>query len=98
MAMTPEVTLLALAGAYLGIGVCTSVYLIASALERLDGAAKGSSLGFKLLVTPGLIAFWPLMLMRIARRAKHPPEETNAHRARAQDGGRVAAGNRDHLP
>jgi hypothetical protein len=33
-------------------------------LTRIDHGAKGAGLGFRLLILPGLIALWPLMLIR----------------------------------
>ena len=33
-------------------------------LTRIDNGAKGAGLAFRLLILPGLIALWPLMLIR----------------------------------
>ena len=41
------------AGAFLLLGI-----------TRIDNGAKGAGLGFRLLILPGLIALWPLMLIR----------------------------------
>ena len=44
------------------------------------------SWGFRLLVIPGALAFWPLLLRRWATGVKEPPEECNAHRSSAECG------------
>ncbi|MBM3724737.1 MAG: hypothetical protein FJW40_04850 [Acidobacteria bacterium] len=35
--------------------------------ERLDQAARGSSLGFRCAIIPGAVALWPLLLNRVRR-------------------------------
>ncbi len=53
-------------GAYLGFGVATWGWLMASGLARLDPLAAAAPLRVKILITPGLIALWPLALWRAA--------------------------------
>ncbi len=38
-------------------------------LARIDPAAAGGSLGFRMLVTPGVVALWPLLARRWWRAA-----------------------------
>ncbi len=33
-------------------------------LSRIDAAARGAGLGFRLLILPGMVALWPLLLRR----------------------------------
>ena len=33
-------------------------------LSRIDAAARGAGLGFRLLILPGMVALWPLLLSR----------------------------------
>ena len=49
-------------------------------VERIDPAAKGASRGFRLIIVPGAVALWPLLLRRWISGAP-PPAERNAHRA-----------------
>ncbi len=68
------------AGMYLAAGVAFAVAFAAFGVGRIDPAAKGATLGFRLLVLPGAIALWPYLLSRWASGAQAPPEESNAHR------------------
>ena len=52
-------------------------------VQRLDSDAQGSGIGFRLLITPGVAAFWPLFLSRWIRHRMEPPLEKNAHRLAA---------------
>lgn len=76
-------------GAYAGIGLLFAIPFVTLGVQRIDGAAAGASLGFRLLVLPGCVLLWPLLLGRWLRRAS-PPAERNAHRERA----RAASGDR----
>ena len=62
MQQAAAVALLIAAG-YLGAGLVVAA-LFHGALARLDPAARGAGLGFRLLITPGLIGLWPLVLRR----------------------------------
>lgn len=70
-------------GAYAERGVAFAVPFVVRGIERLDPGAHGSSWGFRLLVLPGVVAFWPLLLRRWVAGAALPIE-ANAHRRAAQ--------------
>jgi hypothetical protein len=53
--------------AYLACGLAVGVPFILRGVDRVDEAAWGSSLGFRLLILPGTVALWPLMAMKWAR-------------------------------
>ena len=55
-----EVILL-IALAYVLCGLAVGVPFVLSGVDRVDEAARGASLGFRLLILPGTIALWPLM-------------------------------------
>lgn len=56
---------LAVIGLYLALGVGTAVAIHLAGLRVIDPAtAEGATWGFRLLITPGLLALWPLMLVR----------------------------------
>ncbi len=63
-----EIGLLAL-GAYLAVGFAMALALHLGGLLRIDPATGGAGLGFRLLITPGLVALWPLMVARWRRAA-----------------------------
>jgi len=46
----------------------------------LDSEAQGSGIGFRLLILPGVAAFWPMFLYRWRRGIAEPPVEKNPHR------------------
>lgn len=71
-------------GAYLVLGLFFAVAFQLRGLGRVDPSAKDGSWGFRVLVTPGVVALWPLLWRRWARAADGLPEETNAHRLAAR--------------
>jgi hypothetical protein len=46
---------------YLVCGLAVGVPLVLRGVDRIDEAARGASMGFRLLILPGTIALWPLM-------------------------------------
>lgn len=52
---------------YLAVGLVLAVPFVARGLERLDPAARGGTLGFRLVVLPGCAALWPWVLARWLR-------------------------------
>jgi len=63
-----------LLGVYLLLGVLLLYPLQRHALPRIDASADGASWGFRLVVSPGLVALWPLILLKwgAARRGDNP--------------------------
>ena len=69
-----EVTLL-IALAYVLCGLAVGVPFVLNGVDRVDEAARGASLGFRLLILPGTIALWPLMATKwieAPRSGGHP--------------------------
>ena len=67
------------AGIYLALGLLFAVPFAARGVNRIDPIANGGTWGFRLMIVPGVVALWPLLLMRWVRAAQ-PPIERNAHR------------------
>ncbi len=65
---------------YAGLGLVFGVPFVWSGVQRLDSEAQGSGIGFRLLILPGVAAFWPMFLYRWRRRIAEPPIENNPHR------------------
>jgi hypothetical protein len=65
--------------------VLFGAYCAAVGISRLDDAAKGTGPGFRLIIFPGTVAFWPLLLFRLVK-GTHRPAEKNAHRNAARSG------------
>lgn len=66
--------------AWIGSGLLFGLVFVFVGVQRIDPMAAGASLGFRLLILPGTVIFWPLLAARWALGASHPPLEVNAHR------------------
>jgi hypothetical protein len=75
---------LTMLGAYLACGLVFAIPFALLGVKRIDPHAAHGSWGFRLIVIPGAMVFWPLLLRRWAIGVKRPPEETNAHRRAAR--------------
>jgi len=65
----PVVTLLInLAAAYLLVGLVVAAVFFSRWMKAIDPSASGGSVGFKVLVTPGVIVLWPVILRMVFRR------------------------------
>lgn len=84
--MTPPLAALfvGLLSLYAALGLLFAVPFAWRGVERVDPEARGTSWGFRLLVIPGAVVFWPLLLVRWAAGSVAPPVETNAHRRLAR--------------
>ena len=71
---------LILLGIYLACGLLFAVPFVLFGVKKIDPHAACGSWGFRLLIMPGTVAFWPLLLRRWMKGVHEPPEECNAHR------------------
>ena len=69
-------------GAYILIGILFSIPFAFVGAKKIDPAASEGSLSFRLLIIPGSVVFWPLLLRRWIKR-EHPAEKS-AHRKAAE--------------
>ena len=53
-----------LVAAYAAVGVMFSIFLLLFGTTRIDNGVKNAGFGFRILILPGLIALWPLLLIR----------------------------------
>jgi hypothetical protein len=65
---------------YAGLGLVFAMPFAWFGVQRLDSDAQGSGVAFRLLILPGVAAFWPLFLYRWTRGVTEPPVERNPHR------------------
>jgi len=71
-------------GIYLACGLVFAIPFALLGVKKIDPHAAHGSWGFRLLIIPGTMAFWPLLLKRWASGVHEPPEECNAHRKAAE--------------
>ena len=79
--------LTALLYTYLVVGMLVAAWMHAGGLRRVDTTAAKGTMGFRILITPGLVLLWPLILKRAIRAVGHPPVEHGPHRDAAKGGG-----------
>lgn len=65
---------------YASLGLVFAVPFVWLGVQRLDSETQGSGIGFRLLILPGVAAFWPLFLYRWRLGVAEPPVENNPHR------------------
>jgi hypothetical protein len=70
--------------AYLVCGLVFALPFVFYGVKQIDPHAANGSWGFRLLIIPGTMAFWPLLLFRWLRGIHEPPGECNAHRRAAK--------------
>ena len=71
---------LSLIGVYLVCGFLFAIPFALVGVKKIHPHAAHGSWGFRLLIFPGTMAFWPMLLKRWANGATEPSEECNAHR------------------
>jgi hypothetical protein len=50
--------------AYAVAGFMFAVWFVIAGIGRIDTAARDARVGFRLIVLPGVVALWPLLLKR----------------------------------
>jgi hypothetical protein len=73
-------------GIYLACGFLFTIPFVLFGVKRIDPHAAYGSWGFRLLIMPGTMAFWPLLLSRWIKGLHEPPEECTTHRKAAREG------------
>ena len=54
----------ALSGIYTLIGLIFGLFFIFRGVQKIDESAVGGGWGFRLIILPGSIAFWPFLLRK----------------------------------
>lgn len=52
---------------YAAVGTIVGAAFVCRGVERVDSAARGAPRGFRLLIFPGSVALWPLLISRWRR-------------------------------
>jgi len=53
-----------LLGAYTGIGLLFAIVFLTVGISQVDPDSKGSGVGFRLIILPGVAALWPVLFTR----------------------------------
>ena len=63
-------------GIYVAIGFVFMIPFIIRGANKIDEGAHGSSVGFRIIIIPGVIIFWPFLLQKWlkAKAAEHRSE------------------------
>ncbi|HZZ76301.1 MAG TPA: hypothetical protein VFE04_10255 [Puia sp.] len=57
-------------GVYLICGLLFALIFVFRGAEIIDEAAKGSTIGFKIIIIPATTVFWPLLLIKWIKASK----------------------------
>ena len=49
---------------YLALGVLFLIPFLTKGITKVDEGAHGSTIGFKIIIIPGIIVFWPTLLSK----------------------------------
>jgi hypothetical protein len=63
--------LLTTVGSYAAIGLLFAGVFLTVGLSRVDPMSKGSGIGFRLIILPGVAALWPVLLASWIRGRGH---------------------------
>jgi hypothetical protein len=53
-----------MAGAYVAAGAVFAVAFLTWGVSRIDPVARQGTLGFRLIILPGVMALWPVLLFK----------------------------------
>lgn len=63
---------------YLVLGVLFVIPFLMKGLTKIDEGANDSTIGFKIVIIPGVIVFWPVLLSKWMKNLNH--KDTKAPR------------------
>ena len=56
--------LLIIAAIYLALGVLFVIPFLMKGLNKIDEGTRGAGIGFRIIIIPGCIVFWPVLLKK----------------------------------
>ena len=74
------ITALSAGAVYLSFGLAFALAFVTLGIRRIDPEAHGSGWAFRLLIVPGVTAFWPLLLRRWLFGNGEAPRQKDPHR------------------
>ncbi|MEP6669031.1 MAG: hypothetical protein ABJF10_07765 [Chthoniobacter sp.] len=70
--------LLLIAAVYLGCGALVAAFFFVGWCRRFDPSAREGSWGFRVLIAPGVVALWPVILAKVVRLQRNQKVEGEA--------------------
>ena len=70
-------------GIYFLVGLIFAGPFLFKGAGKIDPVAQEGSWGFRIMIFPGVLVFWPLLLKRWISGVVEPPPECTAHRRAA---------------
>jgi hypothetical protein len=64
------IIILLLPAIYLLCGLVFAIPFVLKGVDRVDEGAHGSSVGFRLIILPGVMIFWPVLFKKWIRANK----------------------------
>jgi len=55
---------------YLLFGLAFALAFVIKGADKIDEGAKGATIGFKIIIIPGTMVFWPLLLAKWLKAKK----------------------------
>ena len=49
---------------YLACGLVFAMAFVVKGVQRVDEGARGASVGFRIIIIPGTMVFWPVLLKK----------------------------------
>jgi hypothetical protein len=71
---------LSVAAVYVSCGIAFALTFVVFGLQRVDHEAHGASWAFRLVIIPGVAAFWPMLLQRCWFGRGEAPQQKDSHR------------------
>jgi hypothetical protein len=63
--------ILIIIAAYLAVGFLFAIPFVLKGVDRIDEGAHGAGWAFRLIIIPGIMVFWPLLLRKWIHISKH---------------------------
>jgi len=54
---------------YASLGLAFGMVFVTAGVQRVDPVAQNAGIGFRLIILPGVVALWPVLLVRLIRGA-----------------------------
>jgi hypothetical protein len=68
-------SILLMVGTYLLCGLLFAIPFVIKGVSKIDEGARGGSIGFRFIIIPGIIVFWPFLLKKWINAVKQPKND-----------------------